>query len=455
MARQAIRKDELSPLVVAWQRGLHHVLYNEHEIPFWVTDRVRSAQVFTFSLVLGKTAYLGKVLKLAENVGLALNCETPRIARKLGRVDVEIALPKRFHRTLYAHSLAHKGGLWVPLGQTVIGTPAYVNMASPNACHALVAGTTGSGKTVTTHLLAWALARDNSPERVNMLVIDGKGARDWALFDRLAHLVNPVVRGAGYDSMAALGWAVKEMNRRAQSPQPETLPRLFVIVDEVRALLETGGDEVAEAITRIASRSRGLGMHLVVTTQKPLTDTLGGSIAAGNLPFRLVGRTITAQDASIATGVGGSGAERLKGQGDFLAVIGGEPNRVQIAMVQNRDMGRLPRNPNGSQRLPLNEIDLGQALSDDGPSPRPEPGQGRGAKRTLEDGLAPAVAYALAHGCGVPTLRKLYGPMGTSVGSRVRDFAQDIRQELGRLGFAGPLPLDKLPAGLAEELGQV
>lgn len=452
MARQAVI-DELSPLVAQWSKGLYHVLTVENDIPFWITDRVRSAQVFVLSIVLAKTGDLGKVLKLSENIGLALDAETPRIARKLGRIDIEMSLPKPFPRTLYARNLARKGKLWIPLGQSTIGTPAHVNLASPNACHVLIAGTTGSGKTVATRLLTWALATDNDPNRVNFLILDGKGARDWDLFKGLAHLVNPVVKGAGYDSMAALGWAVMEMERRTQAPNPQALPRLFVVIDEIRALLETGGKDVAEAITRLASRSRGLGIHLVITTQKPLNDSLGGSIVAGNLPLRLIGRTITAQEAAIATGVKGTGAERLRGEGDFLAVFRGEPTRVQIALTSNRLLGALPRaNGQGGGSLPLDDIDLPRVLQANTPAPSPAPGQGPGSKRDMEN-LAEAVAYVLAHDCGVPALRKHYGPMGTTVGSRVRDFSAAIRAELARLGYTGPLPFKSLPVELAASLG--
>jgi len=226
------------------------------------------------------------------------------------------------------------------VGQTCTGTPVHVNLAGNRTCHALISGQTGSGKTITQQLVAWTLSTDNDPTAVNLLLVDGKGGASWWGFERAASLAHPII-GNPSEAVAALTWCVAEMDRRKTDKQ--RTPRLFIIIDEVRELLDVGGELVAEAIRRIAALGRELGVHIIVATQHALTDAVGGSIAKANLPLRLTGSVTDANAAYVATGVKASGAETLQGNGDFLLTVAGQVHRLQIAMIGNRELGRLPR----------------------------------------------------------------------------------------------------------------
>jgi len=317
-----------------------------------------------------------------------------------------------------------------------------VNLAGNRTCHALVSGMTGSGKTVAEHVLAWSLAMGNEPQAVNMLLVDGKGAAAWWGFDREAHLAHPVI-GDTSEAVAALTWCVAELDRRKSNGR--RTPRLFVIVDEVRELLETGGEPAAEAIRRIAALGRELGVHIILATQHAMSDAIGGSIAKANLPMRLTGRVSDKQTAYVATGQRDSGAEALQGNGDFLVTVAGATHRVQVAMIGNREIGLLPR-VEETPRLDFGELDPARVL-DVTEKPR------RPSRRKPIEQDAGALAYALATGCGLRTLRDRFGPMGTKRATRIRNLARSMRGALEKLGYCHPLPLDGLSVETAQNAG--
>jgi len=427
-------RDGLRPYVGTWERGLYQTL-TRHSIVYRVEDKARGPQVFTFRVRLADPADLNKTLSLGEQMALTMSVASVRVARHLGLMDVEVTLPRSFHRPLPVRVLQRKGKTWIALGQTGTGTPVHVNLSGNRTCHALVSGMTGSGKTLTQQLIAWTLATDNDPRAVNLLLIDGKGGSAWWGFERTASLAHPII-GNPSEAVAALTWCVTELDRRKTDRQ--RLPRLFVIVDEVRELLDVGGEPVAEAIRRVAALGRELGMHIIVATQHALTDAVGGSIAKANLPLRLTGCVVNSQAAYVATGVKSSGAETLQGNGDFLLTVAGEVHRLQIALLQNRDLGRLPRTE-ATPRLDFGDCDPVRVLE---MTERP-------TQKPIEEDYA-AVAYALATACGVRTLRKQFGPMGTDRARRVRDFAHTLRAQLADLGYCYPLPVTGISAETAQ-----
>jgi S-DNA-T family DNA segregation ATPase FtsK/SpoIIIE len=210
------------------------------------------------------------------------------------------------------------------------------------------------------------------------------------------------------------------LERRKVSGQRQ--PALFVVVDEVRELLDLGGQAVATAIQRIAALGRELGLHVVVATQHPLADALGGSIAKANLPLRLTGRVADANAAYLATGVKDSGAQTLQGNGDFLVTVAGECHRVQIARVGNREFGQLPRaEGEATPHLDFAGLDLDHVLD---LTARPQ-----------ADTLEPEqVALALASGKGITWLANELG-IGSAKARRVRDFAEAVSKGLTQLGY--------------------
>jgi len=431
--------DDLRPLVAHWERAIWQTMARQ-EIPYRVVDKARSSQILTFRLRLADTRHLKKALSLDEQIALSLGVKRVRISRALGCLDVEVGLPQAYHQKLSVSALQRKGGSWIALGQTSIGTPVYVNLAGNRTCHALVTGATGSGKTVAERLIAWTLSSDNEPDQVQMILIDGakKGAAWWG-FERDAHLAHPIIVDSN-EAVSALAWAVAELDRRMD--QGRKSPRLFVIIDEVRALLNVAGDQVAQAIEYIASIGREFGVHLIVATQHALTDAMGGSIAKANLVMRLTGWVADSTAAHVATGIKSSGAERLQGNGDFLLVVAGQAHRLQMAIVENRELGRLPR----CEAVP--RLELGHNLERVLDVVQPA-----GSPRKDIDEEPAAVAYALATQCGVGELRQRYGPMGTDRARRIRDFAAALRKALPGLGYIYPLPLTAISRETASRTG--
>jgi S-DNA-T family DNA segregation ATPase FtsK/SpoIIIE len=414
--RPITQMNGLRPYVAAWERDLYRVL-QRHEVTCRVVDKVRAPQVFTFRLRLADPNHLGKLLALEEQLALVLGVPGVRLARHLGLVHAEVALPGSFHRPLPVRALKRKGGTWVTLGQTATGTPVHVNLAGTRTCHALISGITGSGKTVAQQLIAWTLAADNDPRQVNLLLIDGKGGAAWWGFQRIPHLPHPVI-GDPNEAVAALTWCLTELDRRKGNGRRQ--PHLFVVVDEVRELLDLGGKPAAEAIRRLAALGRELGLHVLLATQHALADALGGSIAKANLPLRLTGRVADANAAHVATGVKRSGAEVLQGNGDFLLTVAGETHRLQVALVGNREIGRLPR-VEVTPRLDFGDYDPERVLSV--------------TERPRADPLEPGhVAVALATEKGITWLAGQLG-IGSRKARRVRDFAQAVCAGLEAWGY--------------------
>lgn len=411
-----VASDRLQPCVVTWERGLYQTL-TRHSIVYHMIDKTRGPQVFTFRLRLADSADLSRTLSLSEQLALTMSVSSVRVARHLGLVDIEVALPRLFHRPLPVAALQRKGKTWIALGQTSTGTPVHVNLSGNRTCHALISGMTGSGKTIAEQLIAWTLAADNEPSDVNLLLVDGKGGPAWWSFDRAVHLAHPVI-GDPNEAVAALTWCVTELDRRKVNGQ--RMPHLFVIVDEVRELLDIGGELVAEAIRRVAALGRELGIHLVVATQHALIDAVGGSIAKANLPLRLTGHVADANAAYVATGVKNSGAENLLGNGDFLLTVAGGVHRLQIAMIGNRELGRLPRAEN-TPRLDFGDYDPARVLEVID-KPRADP-------------MEPEhVAVALTTNKGINWLSRRLG-IGNTKATRVKEFAQILRTMLEALGY--------------------
>lgn len=360
-----IRQQATGP----WSQALHSVLVQENGIRYGVVDIVRSSRVLTYCLALSTTGDLHKLTseRMEEAVALKLGVEAVRIARSRGVVAVEVQLPPAYHRPLLVRSLKRKDRLWLTLGQTAQGSQVRVNLRSPRYPHALLAATTGGGKTEAMKLAAWELVMQNEPEDLQVLVIDGKGGSKegqdgWAPFRQVSppHLVHPIV-SEPHEALRALAWAMTEADRRKAGG---SYPALVVFVDEVRELLvQAGGADgaAAQALQKLTQIGRSLDIHILMATQHPTVDVLGGSLAKANLPLRLVGRVMDAGASNLASGQKGLRAHRLYGAGDFLAVDGVMAHRFQVALVDERHMANLPRNGTNPHEIDLT-LDLDRVV---------------------------------------------------------------------------------------------
>jgi S-DNA-T family DNA segregation ATPase FtsK/SpoIIIE len=173
------------------------------------------------------------------------------------------------------------------------------------------------------------------------VLVDPK-RRAFAPFASLPHLLWPLIDDAT-DAVDAMGELVKLMearDRAAGSAQMTSTPCIVVVLDELADLMQTAGKPLGEHLTRLAQRGREAGIHIIACTQKPSSQVLGTLIRA-NFPARLVGKVVSPEDARVAAGIGGTGAERLAGHGDFLAVAAGQVLRFKGAYVSPAEMKQV------------------------------------------------------------------------------------------------------------------
>lgn len=338
--------------------SLYRVFAQENSIPFSVQRRIRGPQVLIFQILLQQTKDLKKITNLGEELGLALGSDSPRIARNRSLVDVEIPLPTQLRTPVTVGNLKRKSRFWITPGKTATNRPVHLNLTGPSCAQWLICGMTGSGKTVAMKLIAWELVQQNNENALQLILIDGKGGFNWKPFDNIPHLANPIIVKPD-EAVAALAWALAEMESRKETGQSS--PRIIILVDEIAEVLKLAGDKASEAIQRIAALGRELGVHLVLATQYPKAEVLGGKLAEANIGCRLVGRVGDASDSAFACGVGGAGAHLLTGNGDFLVVVGGEAHRVQIAFINDSDIQPLPRT-DSPKTIDLKEFSLDRLI---------------------------------------------------------------------------------------------
>ncbi len=322
-----------------------------HRVPARVAGGVVTPRLVQFRLVTQLGTKVNKIASLAEEIALALGSREARIYRSGSGINVEIPRPKPAVVRLLplARRIQKLPPATAILGMDEEGAPLLLRLTAPDVAHVLIAGTTGSGKTALARTLLASLAMHNRQSDVQLVLIDPKG-RGFGPLAQLPHVLGSVVDSVD-EAVEALTWIVSEMERRDKMRIRR--PALVVAVDELADLLQVGGKPVEQLLTRIAQRGREPGVHLVACTQKPTAALIGGAMKA-NFPVRLVGAVNSVDEARYATGMGGSGAEKLEGRGDFLLVARGELVRFQAAWLGPKDLefiiGRLWQGTGKSRR---------------------------------------------------------------------------------------------------------
>ncbi len=359
-----------------------------HKVPARVTGGTVTPRWVRFQVLPAVGTKISKIKRLSEEMAAALDAPNCRVSRRGAAVAVEVPRddpqPVRLMSLLCQLSDDEKGfpPVTAILGLAEDGAPLLIRLPSPDVAHILVSGTTGSGKTVLLRAMILSLALSNPPavrvgmgQGIAMVLIDPKG-HAFRCFEGLPHLARPVIWRAE-ETIEALQSLVHLMERRSggnregQNVVGSALPPspgVVVVVDELADLLMVGGKVVQQALTRLTQRGREAGIHVIAATQKPTTDVLGPLIKA-NFPVRLVGKVTSASDARTATGWSGTGAERLMGRGDFLAVAEGRVIRFQAAHVSPSEIREMVRkievegwSPDAGQSQVI-EVDSGEAPS--------------------------------------------------------------------------------------------
>ena len=315
-----------------------------HKVPARVTGGTVTPRWVRFQVLPAVGAKISKIKRLSEEMAAALDVSSCRVSRRGAAVAVEV--PRDDPQPVRLLPLIRQlkdGKQPVPpitaiLGLAEDGESLLIRLPSPDVAHILVAGTTGSGKTVLLQAMILSLAMANRREHLALVLIDPKG-HAFKPFEDLPHLARPVIHELE-ETTEALYSLVRLMERRGTTGT--STPRVIVVIDELADLLMVGGKPVRHALTRLTQRGREAGIHIIAATQKPTTAVLGPLIKA-NFPVRLVGRVTSIEDARTAAGWSGTGAERLTGRGDFLAVAEGRVIRFQAAHVSPDEIREVVR----------------------------------------------------------------------------------------------------------------
>jgi S-DNA-T family DNA segregation ATPase FtsK/SpoIIIE len=333
-------------------------------------DQIRPGPVVTlYELVPAAGVKHGRVVALSDDIARSMSVAACRIAVVAGRNAIGIELPNTRRETVYLRDLLSSGEyektthvLPMALGETIGGEPYIADLA--RMPHLLIAGTTGSGKSVGVNAMILSILYRLSPDQCRFIMIDPK-MLELSVYDGIPHLLAPVVTDPK-KAIVALKWTVREMedryrrmskigvrnvagyNERAREAmakgehfvrtvqtgfddagraiyeeeklRPEPMPYLVVVIDEVADLMMVAGKDIEGAVQRLAQMARAAGIHLIMATQRPSVDVITGTIKA-NFPTRISFQVTSKIDAR--TIMQEQGAEQLLGQGDMLYMAGG------------------------------------------------------------------------------------------------------------------------------------
>jgi S-DNA-T family DNA segregation ATPase FtsK/SpoIIIE len=322
-----------------------------------VVRAVVGPRVTRYELRLGSGVKVGKVRNLQQDIAYALAATEVRILAPIpgkSAVGVEVPNTRPAKVTLgdvfQAYPDANDWTLPVGLGKDISGRAVFFDLSEMP--HLLVAGTTGSGKSVMLNGLLTSLLLTTDPRQVKMVLIDPKRV-ELSQFGRVPHLITPVVTDVK-KAANALAWAVAEMERRYEvlekigvrsvegyNDRAETqMPYVVVVIDELADLMMQAGAKVEDAIIRLAQKARAVGIHIVVATQRPSVDVITGMIKA-NVPSRIAFAVSGQVDSRVI--LDSPGAEALLGMGDMLykPVSAARPSRVQGAFISEAEVDRV------------------------------------------------------------------------------------------------------------------
>jgi len=326
----------ISPEYLEFQSDHIERVLASHRLPVRVSGGAVTPRWIRYDFTPAPGAKIAGIRHLSEELALALGAPSVRLARDGETLTLEVARPESEVTAIRVRQLLRHLPALPPftalLGLARDGRPLLIRLSSPEVAHVLIAGTTGAGKTELLRAVLLSLALSNRQSQLQFVLIDPKGSGLEPLAG-LPHCLTAVLSEPD-DIARWLDRLVTAMERRDREGQ--SAPRLVIAIDELTDLLTTNGAEIERPLTRLAQRGRAAGLHLMAGTQRPSSAVLG-SLLKANFPARLVGRVASADDARVASGHSGTGAEKLLGRGDFLAVACGQVTRFQAAWVAPED----------------------------------------------------------------------------------------------------------------------
>jgi S-DNA-T family DNA segregation ATPase FtsK/SpoIIIE len=337
---------------------------------FGIEGRIREIQpgpvVTLFEFVPSPGIKLSRIASLADDIAMAMEATHVRIVAPIpgkGAVGIEIPGERRetvFLKEIVAHDafLANAHPLWMAVGKTIEGKPYFFNLAEMP--HVLIAGTTGSGKSVSMNAMICSVLYRASPSQVRFLMIDPK-MLELGIYEGIPHLLMPPIIDPK-KAAHALRWAVAEMERRyaamnsmgvrdleglnekikiaGSTAFDAPVPYIVIVIDEYADLITVAGRDVESLVMRLAQKARASGIHVMLATQRPSVDIITGVIKA-NFPVRMGFRLASSHDSK--TIINRSGAEKLLGRGDMLLIPPGSSDVVRVhgAFISEKELVRV------------------------------------------------------------------------------------------------------------------
>lgn len=348
----------------AWVNNQIDILnrtFEEFKIGASVKKYTKGPTVTRYEIVLDSGVNVKKITGIADNLKMALAAKEIRLEAPIpGKSTVGIEVPNEIAEVVHFYDVVGNDAfkntddpLTVALGIDIDGYGVYTSIQKMP--HGLVAGATGSGKSVCINTLLMSLLFKYTPEELKLMLIDPKMV-ELSVYNDLPHLITPVITDPKV-AMAGLQWVVNEMDQRfstfseyhvrdirsynelAQEEDLEHMPYIVIVVDELADLMMVSSSNVEDAIMRLTQKARACGIHLIIATQRPSTDVVKGTIKS-NIPTRIA--FMVSSHVDSMTIIDGAGADKLLGRGDMLFVESGKPHhRVQGAFLSDKDIRRV------------------------------------------------------------------------------------------------------------------
>lgn len=416
----------------------------------------RGPTVTRYDLELEQGVKLARVTNLSDDIALALGVQSVRIAPTPDKIStVGIEVPNRVVSPVLLRDILEsprfitaKSKLSFALGKDIGGECIVGNISK--LPHMLIAGTTGSGKSVCMNSLILSLLYKSRPDEVRLIMVDPKMV-ELGIYNSIPHLYVPVVTDPK-KAAGALQWSVVEMMKRysrfaelgvrnlegyneAQIAAGEaTMPHVVIVIDELADLMLVASKEVEESICRVAQMGRAAGMHLVIATQRPSSDVITGLMKA-NIPSRIAFAVSSSLESRII--LDQTGAEKLIGHGDmlFAPLGGGKPKRIQGAFVSDEEreavVDFIKQHSGSTQRNGEIEEFMNKAAEEKPSGDGGKAAKDEGGAEGIDEMLPQAVEVVLETGsCSVSMLQRRV-KLGYSRAARIVD-------QMEELGIVGP-----------------